>query len=142
MTEQVVLQLSKAVFAKDCSYFIAVQFGRGEAVQKFRTEVSEPSSSPTFTRNTFAFDVPAGVAALARAAAMGAGPEGRRGDGAHTLQFALFVMLPGKPAAQVHEMQPPSESKLLGSTAHQLTASAQALMRGDNLIRRLPPSMT
>ena len=65
MADQVVLRLSKATFAKDCSYFIAVQFGSGHAVQKFRTEVSEPSSSPAFARNTFVLDVPAGVAALA-----------------------------------------------------------------------------
>ena len=94
MADQVVLRLSKATFAKDCSYFIAVQFGSGHAVQKFRTEVSEPSSSPAFARNTFVLDVPAGVAALARAAEAGAGVGGRREARAHTLQFALFVMLP------------------------------------------------
>ena len=53
------LRLANATFAKDCSYFIAVQYGEGDAVQKFRTEVSESTSTPVFGRSAFDIALPA-----------------------------------------------------------------------------------
>ena len=129
MATRLQLRLANATFAKDCSYFIAVQYGEGDAVQKFRTEVSESTSTPVFGRSTFDIALPA--AALQD----GAAQHGQlRRD---AIQLALFVMLPsgggggGGAAGGVQESQPPSETKLLGRSSLEL--SAAALLRGETV---------
>lgn len=126
------VRIGQATFAKDCNYFIAMQFDEGAAVQKYRTEVSEPASKPCFTKNSFSFDLPDELNA-------------ETVSKLERVQFGLFVMLPG-------ERNDPGDdsgttTKLLGSTSYDISDGMDRLLKGQEahstltFIRRPQPEV-
>ena len=80
---------------------------------QFRTEVSEASTEPAFTKKSFTFDVPGGLSDDFVAHA-------------RSVEFSAFVMLPPKNAQQGTA----SQKNFLGSASYQLGGGVELLRAG------------